>query len=89
MQDFIKINDNDKVIVALNPIPAGEKIQVEAGGEQKTITAREEIPAGHKMAICDIPEGGDVIKDGYRIGTAKEPIPAGAWIHTHNLKTAL
>lgn len=89
MQDFIKINDNDKVIVALNPIPAGEKIQVEAGGEQKTITAREEIPAGHKMAICDIPEGGDVIKYGYRIGTAKEPIPAGAWIHTHNLKTAL
>lgn len=89
MQNFLKINDNDKVVVALNAIPAGESIQVEVGGELKTVTALEEIPAGHKMAICDIPEGGEVIKYGYRIGNAKEPIKAGAWIHTHNVKTAL
>ena len=28
-------------------------------------------------------------KYGFRIGNAKEDIPAGTWIHTHNLKTAL
>ncbi len=89
MQNFLKINDNDKVVVALKPIPAGESIQVEVQGEVKTITALEEIPAGHKMAICDIPEGGEVIKYGYRIGNAKEEIKTGAWIHTHNVKTAL
>ncbi|MGN0167348.1 MAG: UxaA family hydrolase [Acetatifactor sp.] len=89
MQNFLKINDNDNVVVALNPIPAGESLQVEVQGETKAITALEEIPAGHKMAICDIPEGGDVIKYGYRIGNAKEAIKAGAWIHTHNVKTAL
>lgn len=89
MQNFIKINDNDKVIVALNTIPAGEKLSVEVDGVTKEITALEEIPAGHKMAICDIPEGGEVIKYGYRIGNAKEPIKAGQWIHTHNVKTAL
>ena len=67
MQDFLKINDNDNVVVALNTIPAGEKITVSVGDGQKTVTAREEIPAGHKMAIFDIPEGGEVIKYGYRI----------------------
>ena len=54
-----------------------------------SVTVREVIPAGHKMAICDIPAGGEVIKYGYRIGNAVEDIKAGDWIHTHNLKTAL
>jgi len=150
MQNFIKINDNDNVVVALNVIPAGETIRVRAGsgtarqgdgalhaaagdgenasgtagdGENASgnagggnkvpgaagdgnkvpdtagggasaeavleITALEEIPAGHKMAICDIPEGGEVIKYGCRIGNTKEAVKAGGWIHTHNLRTAL
>lgn len=89
MQDFLKINENDKVVVALKTIPAGETITVDVQGEKRQITALEEIPAGHKMAICDIPAGAEVIKYGYRIGNAKEDIRAGAWVHTHNLKTAL
>lgn len=89
MQDFLKINDNDNVVVALNTIPAGTTISVEGSDGVKSVTSLEEIPAGHKMAICDIPEGGEVIKYGYRIGNAKENIKEGNWIHTHNVKTAL
>ena len=89
MQNFIKINENDNVVVALNTIPQGESVTVEVQGVSKSVTALEEIPAGHKMALCDIPEGGQVIKYGYRIGNAKEPVKEGAWIHVHNLKTAL
>ncbi len=89
MQNFIKINENDNVVVALNTIPAGETITVDTEGSGKSVTALEEIPAGHKMAVCDIPEGGEVIKYGYRIGNAKETIKAGNWIHVHNVKTAL
>lgn len=145
MQDFIKINDRDNVIVVLRDLRRGEILRVPAGGrgnaacggtqapgadvgehaagkacgqgagEHETedtgcgkdaccgeaeaaggrdaglgeITVLEDIPLGHKMAVCPIPEGGQVIKYGYRIGYAKEPINAGAWIHTHNLGTAL
>lgn len=89
MQDFIKIHENDKVVVALKTIPAGKSLTVEVQGGKKEITALEEIPAGHKMAICDIPAGSEVIKYGCRIGNASEDIKAGAWIHTHNVKTAL
>ncbi|MCM1173679.1 MAG: altronate dehydratase family protein [Blautia sp.] len=85
MKDYIKIHENDNVIVAIKEIAAGETVN--AGDIQ--VTAKETIPAGHKMALCDIAEGGDVVKYGFRIGNAKEAIAAGAWIHTHNVKTAL
>ncbi len=89
MQNFLKINDKDNVVVALDAIPRGETITVEVSGQNRQITAMEEIPAGHKMAVCEIPAGGEVIKYGYRIGNAKEDIREGAWIHTHNVRTAL
>ncbi len=95
MQNFIRINENDTVVVALQPIAAGTEISVPAGMEGKEarpackVTALEDIPAGHKMAIRDIKKGEDVIKYGYRIGRAKEDIKAGNWIHTHNVGTAL
>lgn len=89
MQDFIKIHDRDTVVVALRTIAPGEVLNVEVQGVAGQITALEEIPAGHKMAVCDIPADGEIIKYGCRIGNAKEDIRAGAWIHTHNIKTAL
>ena len=86
MQNFIKINENDNVIVALNTIPKGTTITLE---DVNSITSNMEIPAGHKMAICDIAKDTEVIKYGYRIGNAKETIKCGDWIHVHNIKTAL
>ena len=85
MQDFIRIHEDDNVVVAINTLAAGTVIDL--GGVQ--VTAAEEIPAGHKMAIKDIPGGAEVIKYGFRIGNAKEDIGVGQWIHTHNVKTAL
>lgn len=85
MKDFIKIHENDNVIVALRELNQGEKITVDA----TVVEALETIPAGHKMAIAAIGEGSEVIKYGSRIGLAKEAIKAGAWVHVHNIKTAL
>lgn len=85
MKNYMQIHEKDNVVVAIQEIAAGETI--ETGNLQ--VTAKETIPAGHKMALCDISAGGDVIKYGCRIGQAKEEIKAGGWVHTHNLKTAL
>lgn len=64
--------------------------QASADGTYSTkIKALEEIPAGHKMALQDIPEGAQVIKYGYPIGSMMESVKTGAWIHTHNIKTGL
>lgn len=89
MQNFLRINDNDNVAVALKTIPQGESITLEWEGGWKQVTASQEIPAGHKMALCDIAQGGEVVKYGCRIGNAAEDIQEGQWVHTHNVKTAL
>lgn len=46
---------------------------------------RETIPRGHKVALCDIPADGTVRKHGLPIGRASSPVPAGSWVHTHNV----
>lgn len=85
MQEIIKINENDNVAVALRPIAKGTSLDV-AGAKVVTV---EDIPQGHKFALRPIKEGEPVIKYGFRIGFAKQDIETGAWIHVHNVKTAL
>lgn len=85
MQNYIKINPNDNVAVALNPLTKGTV--VELADERVTLT--EDILSGHKFAIHPIKKEESVIKYGFRIGDAKEDIEVGQWVHTHNLKTAL
>lgn len=85
MQDFIKIHSEDNVAVALKPLAAGTFIET----GDTAVPLLEDIPQGHKFALTDIPAGSSVMKYGCAIGAAKENIAAGAWIHTHNLKTGL
>ncbi len=85
MQEIIKINENDNVAVALRPIAKGTSLDV-AGAK---VVTTEDIPQGHKFALRPIKEGEPVIKYGFRIGFAKQDIETGAWIHVHNVKTAL
>lgn len=81
MPDFIHINPQDNVAVALHPIKAGTVFE--------GVTAGEDIPQGHKMALNPIENGGQVIKYGFSIGHAVSDIKPGDWVHTHNMKTNL
>ncbi len=85
MRPYLKINPNDLVAVALRPLEAGGSVELDG----KTITLQDDIPQGHKFALADIAAGEAVIKYGAPIGVARLPIPAGGWVHTHNLKTGL
>lgn len=85
MQDFIKINANDMVAVALKPLAKGCVCQVDG----QVVTLQEDIPQAHKFALRDIRKGERIYKYGFPIGTAEEEIKKGAWVHTHNLKTGL
>lgn len=85
MKTFLKINPSDLVAVALTPLSAGTSLQV----DDRQVTLKEDIPQGHKFALVSIPAGAPVIKYGAPIGAAKEDIPAGGWVHVHNLKTGL
>lgn len=47
------------------------------------------LSTGHKIALCDIKKGDNIIKYGFPIGHATEDIKAGDAVHTHNTKTNL
>jgi altronate hydrolase len=79
------IHKDDNVVVALKPLAKGETITV--GGE--TILVKADIPAGHKIACRPIGKGENIIKYGHPIGHATAEIPAGEWVHSHNLETNL
>ncbi len=83
--DCLLIHKDDNVVVALRPLAKGQAVT--AGGER--ILLKTGVPAGHKIARCRIGKGENVIKYGHPIGHATVEIPAGDWVHSHNLKTNL
>ena len=74
----IRIKEADNVAVAVHDLPAG--VEVMPG-----LCTRDPIPQAHKIALQDIPAGGEIIRYGVVLGYAKADIPAGSWINEHML----
>ena len=89
MKKIIKINGNDNVIIALETLYPGDKINSELLKDNQQITVLQEIPSGHKIAIKPILQGENIIKYGFPIGHASQAIQVGEHVHTHNVKTNL
>lgn len=85
MKSFIRINSLDNVAVALQPLAKGTVVEL----DDVVVTLTEDIMQGHKFALKNLKTGDSIIKYGNPIGHATADIPAGSWIHTHNLKTGL
>lgn len=85
MQEYIIINEKDNVAVALCDLPAGFVIST----ADKKIVVQEDIMRGHKVALCYLPAGENVIKYGNPIGHTTEDVAPGCHIHTKNIKTNL
>jgi altronate hydrolase len=81
--DCVRIHPSDNVAVALRPLEPGVT-PADLG-----VTAAEPIPQAHKLALEAIPAGRPIVKYGCVIGQATQDIPAGAWVHTHNVRTLL
>ena len=78
MTTVIRIKEADNVAVAVHDLPAGA--QVLPG-----LIALDPIPQAHKIALTDIPAGGEIVRYGVVLGYAKSDIPAGSWINEHML----
>ncbi len=74
----IKVTDKDNVAIAVQDIAADTLVL-------PGLTAREPIPQAHKIALTDIPKGGEIISYGVVLGYAKDAIPMGSWINEHML----
>jgi len=70
------MHDRDNVAIVGNEggLPAGTVLP---GG----VALREKVPQAHKVMLVDLAAGGAVVRYGVTIGTAKEAIAAGSWVH--------
>lgn len=81
MNIVVKIHENDNVAVAVRNISKGEKVLDD-------LIAKEDIPQAHKISLCDIPQGKEVIRYGVVLGHAKHDIPKGSWVNEEALQQA-
>ncbi|MFV0625665.1 UxaA family hydrolase [Sphingomonas sp. ac-8] len=81
----LRVDPRDAVATALRDLAAGERVRIGTAA----LTLGEAIPKGHKLAVSPIAAGAEVVKFGWPIGRATADIPAGAHVHTHNVRTLL
>jgi len=79
---LVKVHARDNVAIVANEggLPAGTALP--DGGP----TLLDRVPQGHKLALADIPAGGEVRRYDVVIGRAAAPIRAGAWVHERLLQ---
>ena len=76
---YIKIKEQDNVAIAVDEIKAGTEVM-------PGIIARQNIPQAHKVALGNIPKGGEIIRYGVVLGYAIDAIGQGDWINEHMLE---
>jgi len=72
----IQVHGTDNVAIVVNALglPAGTAFP-------DGLTLNHFVPQGHKVALADIADGGDIIRYGEVIGTARGPIKRGDWVN--------
>ena len=76
----IRLHAADNVVVARTDLAIGAKLEPEG------LTCRSQVQAGHKIAARAIRAGEPILKYNVTIGFASADIPAGAWVHGHNME---
>ncbi len=82
MRSFIRLHADDNIAVAARSVPVGTAVGDDYAAGLVTL---EPIEMGHKVALQTIEAGQPIRKFGQKIGFAQTTIPAGSWVHTHNV----
>lgn len=81
MSQFIILDARDNVATAVSDLAVGDTIRA----SEKEVKVIEAVPFGHKIALAPIASGAIIYKYGEPIGLARNDIPAGGYVHTHNV----
>ena len=79
----MKLAPQDNVAVALRALREGESLGLDGVG----LAVDRDVAIGRKIAAHDIAAGETIFKYNCPIGIATEAIPAGHYVHTHNVKS--
>jgi altronate dehydratase small subunit len=81
---LLRLAPQDNIVVALRAIGTGEQITLDEG----VCRVDRDIAVGHKLAARAIAAGETIVKYNCPIGVATRAIPAGAYVHTHNVASS-
>jgi (2R)-sulfolactate sulfo-lyase subunit alpha len=86
---FLVHNEGDHVAVAVQDVAPGDREAVYMDSDRAiTVTVLEPVPLGHKVALCDLDEGAEIIEYGVRVGLTRQAIKTGQMLHVHNMRSA-
>lgn len=87
---FLIHKRGDSVGVAVADIDAGQRVVGVYMDDDSTVEveARDPVPLGHKIAVVAAGDGEPVLEYGIQIGVAARSFDVGAYVHTHNLRSA-
>ncbi|WP_319529957.1 galactarate dehydratase [uncultured Cohaesibacter sp.] len=77
----LKVHESDNVSIILTAGGVKAGVALDTGA-----VLLEDVPFGHKVALADIPKGGQVIRYGEVIGLAKMALPKGSWVNEHMIE---
>jgi altronate dehydratase small subunit len=80
---LLRLHPADNVLTVIAKLEEGARVSVDG----VCLAIAKALPIGHKIAARAIGAGEKIIKYGAPIGSATEPIAAGAHVHTHNLQS--
>lgn len=83
-KSFLQIHPDDNVLVALQDLPKGQKIE----WNNLTFNLQEDVHAKHKFFITERATGEDVLMYGVLVGKATTFIPQGGLMTTENVHHA-
>jgi len=75
----IRLHPDDNVLIARTVIELGAKLP-------EGVVSRSQVPAGHKIAARAIARDEPIRKYNVTIGFANADIPAGTYVHSHNME---
>ena len=80
---LLRLHPADNVLTVIARLEKGAEISLATG----RVTVPASLGLGHKVAARAIAAGEKIVKYGAPIGSATQPIAAGAHVHTHNLQS--
>lgn len=86
--ECFQIDLADNVATLLQDAPEATDLAVRGDAATPVVRTLEPIRAEHKVAVVDIAAGQPILKYGFPIGVATQPIARGQWVHLHNCRSS-
>jgi hypothetical protein len=85
--ECFKIHATDNVATLLKDAGVEAEVMVRGESEPFFLHTTSAIKAGHKIALRPLTLGTPILKYGFAIGEATQPIAQGEWVHLHNCRS--